>query len=244
MEEGAIARYLGVVARRLRVSPATRAAIVEELREHLEERADTLEAAGAARGEAERLAVAAFGRPEKLCRQLTLAHASPWKLSHLVGVAALGAATAWGLWLLGTFPIIYQMLTGPNRAIPALPMREVLREAFVTSTPLSQGAFYAFLSVGWPWLLALLALYLVPPILWGARVRRWWAPGLAYGLGTWLSMPWIALPVAWQNPQDGFQAEARLIAAAVPLALLASALGWVWSSRASQPAVSVEDLPA
>src|SRR5271165_6822766 len=69
----------------------------------------------------------------------------------------------------------------PMRAIPTL----------LQSSPFGFDAFFAYLTLGWLWLLPFLVLYLVLPFVWGRRAQHWWVPGLAYGLGTWLSAPWF-----------------------------------------------------
>jgi hypothetical protein len=107
------------------------------------------------------------------------------------------------------------VLTPPETAFHALTL----------STPLGGEAFLAYLTLGWAWLVPLLALYLMPPFTWGRRAARWWAPGLAYGVGTWLAAPWFVAYWFRFDRNWGLEAEARLILLAVPLALLASGAG-------------------
>jgi len=96
------------------------------------------------------------------------------------------------------------------------------------STPVASGAFYAYLTLGWVWVTPLLLVYALTPFLWGRRARQWWAPGLAYGLGSWLAIPWGVPYFFWGTGDWAFQAEAGIVLLALPLALAASRAGWLW----------------
>ncbi|MBF6591430.1 MAG: hypothetical protein IVW57_13010 [Ktedonobacterales bacterium] len=228
--ERSINDYLARLARQLVVERAERAEILEEVRAHLEEHAASLTAHGRARALAEREAVAAFGRPGPLSRQLVVTHARSWTVRRFVAGMLQGGASAWAIWILGTVLVseaYTRLVTSPGGTPAPLPFPDALTQ----STPLSQGAFYAFYSSGWLWLLPLVALFLVPPFLWGRRAWHWWAPGLAYGLGAWLAIPWFILPVLDATPDWGWQAQAHMVLAALPLALLASGAGYLWQRR-------------
>jgi hypothetical protein len=168
-----------------------------------------------------------------------------------------GAVVAWAVWLVVTVPamIYYQTVLYPVYQCPPLPPNwtpPVSRYCYppgapgmhllpvwptptlLDSIPGAGNAFYAYLTFGWLWLLPLLVLYLVLPFLWGRRAQRWWVPGLAYGMGTWLSAPWFVFElfsIMWGMWQ--YSAEARIIALALPLALVASFAGRCWRERSA-----------
>ena len=226
-----IEEYISELARRLHLPVAERDAALVEARGHLEERAAAVRESGLPEEQAERQAVRAFGNVRAISRQMVAAHPGAWgPLRWTVGLVT-GAAVTWVLWVAGTVPAIEYyfalhpvFLVDPQGRLHSLHMSPM--RTLVVSSPLSSGAFQAYLTLGWLWLLPLLALYLVVPFRWGYRARRWWAPGLAYGLGAWLSAPWFAIALA--SSDWAFSAEGRIMSLALPLALLASFVGWRW----------------
>jgi hypothetical protein len=220
---------------------------LQEVRAHLEELAATYMAAGADELAAQQRATQTFGDVRLLGRRLSAGHLTRWGAWRWAGGIVFGALLSWAIWTAGTLPamasyfVVYPMTPAPPSPLPP-PLAAALH-VLILSTPLTNQAFYGYLALGWAWVLPLLLLYAVTPFLWGQRARNWWAPGLAFGLGTWLSMPWfiLALPFFQFDTGDwAFAAEARIIFVALPLALLASFAGWLWrqwrGSRQAAPA--------
>lgn len=231
-----IETYISRLASRLHLPAAERDALLAEVHGHLDERAAALRNSGLAAEQAERQAVQAFGDVRDISRQLGAAHPQTWEpLRWIVGLVT-GAAVTWVLWLAGTVPAMAYYFTlhplflgdphGQSHPLHVSPL-----QILVASSPVSSGAFQAYLTLGWLWLLSLLALYLVVPFLWGRGARRWWTPGLAYGLGAWLSAPWFVIGLI--SADWAFSAEGRIIALALPLALLASFAGWSGRQRSA-----------
>jgi hypothetical protein len=227
-----IGEYIAQLTRQLHLPAAERDEVLAEVRGHLEERAAALRAAdtGLSEEQAERQAVHAFGSVSDISRQLRAAHPRAWGPSRWAAGLVAGAVVTWVLWLAGTAPALaYYFTLYPVYLVDPHGQRHLLSmspiQTLIQSSPLASGAFYAYLAFGWLWLLPLLALYLVVPFVWGRRARRWWMPGLAYGLGTWLSAPWFALEVV-RTSDWAFSAEGRILALALPLALVASYAGW------------------
>lgn len=223
--------YLSALARRLTMPKAERGAALTEVRAHLEERAASLQATGMPDDEAQRQAVRAFGGVRRMSRRLNAVHPQRWGVTRWIGSIVIGAAVTWALWLAGTLPAMVAYFTRypVTSATPPPPAIDQLVHAIVQASPIGGDAFAAYLTFGWLWLIPLLALYLVIPALWGRRAERWWAPGLAYGLGAWLSVPWFVLEVV--SADWGWSAEGRIIALALPLSLVASYIGWRWRPR-------------
>ena len=245
--------YLTQLARRLHLPAAERDQVLAEVRGHLEERAGALHEAGVSEEHAEHQAMRAFGPVSRISRLLRASHPIAWgKRRWIVGMLT-GAGVTWTLWLVSTVPVmiyystvlhpVYQCQGLPaNWTAPlshycypgspyAHPMTPNWIALLLDSIPGAGNAFYAYLTFGWLWVLPFLALYLVLPFLWGRRAQRWWVPGLAYGLGTWLSAPWFVFELfstMWQ-----YSAEGRIIAFALPLALGASFVGWWWRERSA-----------
>ena len=223
--------YIAQLARRLHLPAAERDAVLAEVREHLQERAGAARESGISEEQAERQAVQAFGTVRRIGRQLRAAHPQPWgPWRWIVGLVA-GAVVTWALWLAGTVPatVYYYTLYPLYLLDPHGRLDPVYMSPFhtvVESSPIASGAFEAYLTLGWLWLVPFLALYLVLPFFWGRHARRWWVPGLVYGLGTWLSVPWFVLELL--STDWAFSAEGRIIALALPLALAASFAGWRW----------------
>ncbi len=242
--ESPIEVYLQALGRRLHILAAERAVVLEEMRAHLEERAAHLHAAGMERVTAERAAVTAFGDVRVLARRLNNTHAQVWGAGRFARGLVLGALATWAIWTLGVYPLLAQqtiaILSDSTTPIsPTLPI-----SVLIQSTPVADGGFWVFQQAGWPWLLPLLVVFCATPFVWGMRARRWWAPGLAYGLGAWLAVSWfiVILVVTLVQPtlDVPFQAEAQLALLAVPLALLAAGLGHAlrWRGRAARVATA------
>lgn len=229
-----IDRYIGQLATRLDVSDDERGAMLQEVRAHLEELAAGFAAEGVAEAEAQHRAVETFGDVRRLGRRLSAARLISWSKVRWARGVALGALLSWLIWTVGTFPVmlyyqtLYPMYDGrPGGAFTLVPIDPW--HTLMQSTPPSGDAFFAYLTAGWAWLIPLILLWLALPFAWGLRARHWWAPGLAYGLGVWLSMPWGLFLWALPGASDwGFQAEAGMIIAALPLALLAALAGCAW----------------
>lgn len=235
-----IDRYIGQLATRLEVSDEERGVALQEVRAHLEELAASFMTGGVDEAEAQRRAVATFGDVRRLGRRLSAAQLITWNKARWARGIALGALLSWAIWTLGTFPLnlyyqtLYPMYTGSlggaMTLIPIDPWR-----TFWLSTPPTSGAIFAYYTAGWLWLIPLILLYMMLPFIWGRRARRWWAPGLAYGLGVWLSMPWALFLWALPGASDvGFRAEAGIVIAALPLAVLAALAGHLWQERRSE----------
>jgi hypothetical protein len=219
-----IAAYLMELHCNLPVEAAERGDILEEVGAHLEERAATLAAEGVDAEEAERRAIEEFGPASRVGRGLADAHPTIWGASRWIRGTALGLALTWVLWVGGTWPAAAHDIA-VHQIGPVLTPSETAFHALTLSTPLGAEAFFAYLTLGWAWLGPLLILYAMTPFAWGRRAARWWAPGLAYGLGTWLAAPWFVAYWFRFDSTWGLEAEARLILLAVPLALLASGAG-------------------
>jgi hypothetical protein len=236
-EQQAIDRYMAQLARQLDLPAAERDATLLEIRSHLEELAAAHVAEGASEAEAQRQAITAFGDVRRVGRQFSTGRLIQWGRQRWVVGVITGALLTWVIWTAGTFPVQeYYFTVSPVIILgsPAPSFADTLH-TLMQSTPLTGGAFYAYLTAGWAWLLPLLLLYMLVPFLWGRRALRWWAPGLAYGLGTWLSAPWALLyPFLWNTGDWGFTAEAWMIFLALPLALLASLAGVAWQQWREQ----------
>lgn len=241
-EQDPIERYLAELAGWLTMSPEERDATLEEFRAHLWEQADVARADGATEAEAQRLAVERFGDAKSLGQRLSRMTGTLWGWRRSLGGVAVGAALTWAIWIAWTLPalIAYYQLQPTNAISPdgtpvPTPNPFILAFGYLSqSSPLDDGAFYAFLHFGFAWLLPPLLLYAVAPFWWGGRAERWWAPGLAYGLGTWLAVPWFAFFFFRFDNIWGVEAESRVVLLALPLALLAGGAGYLWRKPARQ----------
>ena len=235
--------YLTQLARRLHLPPAERDQVLAEVRGHLEDRAAALQETGISPEQAERQAVQAFGPVRRISRELRASHPPAWGKRRWIMGLVTGAIATWVLWLVGTVPVtiyyftvlypVYQCQGQPATCSPSSPEAHLVLlspiSTLIQSSPLGSMAFAAYLTLGWLWILPFLVLYLVLPFLWGRRAQHGWVPGLAYGLGTWLSVPWFVLELV--SSDWAFSAEGRIIALALPLALVASRAGWLWRER-------------
>lgn len=229
--------YITQLARHLHLPPVERDQVLAEVRGHLEERAGALQEKGLSPEQAERQAVQAFGPVRRISRDLRASHPTAWGQRRWIAGIATGAIATWALWLVGTVPvtIYYFKVLYPTYECPApvacYPVYPSPDSTLILSSPLGPMAFSAYLTLGWLWVSPLLVLYLIPPFVWGRRAQHWWMPGLAYGLGTWLSAPWFVLE--FFSTDSASSAEGRIIALALPLALLASFVGWLWRERSA-----------
>ncbi|HEX5570445.1 MAG TPA: hypothetical protein VFX31_03605, partial [Ktedonobacterales bacterium] len=204
---------------------------------------------GATEAEAQHRAVKTFGDVRTLGRRLSAARLITWNKGRWARGVALGALLSWLIWTAGTFPLnlyyqtLYPIYTrGPGGTLTLIPIDPW--STFWLSTPPTSGAIFAYYTAGWAWVVPLVLLFMALPFAWGRRARHWWAPGLAYGLGVWLSMPWALFLWALPGASDaGFRAEAGMVIAALPLALLASLAGCIWRERRSH-GVSVQQAVA
>jgi len=224
-----IERYVIELARRLPLDAAETAAIVEEVRAHLEEAAAHALEDGMDCLAAEEQAVAAFGLPDALARQLASTHPARWRVRHVLGAGLLGGVVVWVLWTATAYPLVVNNVLGQLAYNSSWPDKTGLPlHLLVLSTPLSLVSVGEL--TGQHWLLLVLLLYLVLPYVWGLRARRWWLPGLAYGLGAVLLNP-VTYGVFFQlsTPEIPWLLTMSMLAlAGLPLAVLASGLGAGW----------------
>jgi hypothetical protein len=182
--------------------------------------------------------------------ELQAAHPVAWgKRRWTVGMVT-GAGVTWALWLVGTVPVMmYEVYTIDLSGAP--PIHLLLWQSLLNSLLSLPAVFQAFHWLGWLgwlWALSFLFLYLVLPFRWGSRAQHWWAPGLAYGLGTWLlAVLEFVLTVRLMAERS---AESEMVSAlmeaiipylgisyagmsalALTIALVASFLGWLWRER-------------
>jgi HAAS domain-containing protein len=222
----AIETYLADIARRLAAQPETRDALIEETRSHLEEAAAQRMAQGASAETAKEQAVAAFGTPSVVAARLNTVHGVDWDRRRMLWGALVGALSVWIVWTLLTFPLLVQLaaqsaLLGDDTSPAAL---------LFSATPLAFGLFKVMEHDGL-WVIApLLLLIGATPFVWGRRARQPWRPGLAYGVGVIVGMPWLLPAIPYQMQWSaGSPAALLLIIGAVwalaPYAALASWLG-------------------
>ena len=247
--EHPIDAYIIQLAQRLHLPDAERDQVLTEVRGHLEERAGALHETGISEQQAERQAVHAFGPVRRIRRELQASHPIAWGKRHWIVGMVTGAGVACALWLVATVPVMtyyfYAQLQSGSPPIPTMLWHMAI------SSLLADYPLYLLLGwLGWLWALPFLVLYLVLPFVWGRRAQHWWVPGLAYGLGTWLpAVPelvfvtvtlmmkfadvgillgpaaWMPLPYVLGTSYVGFSALA------LPLALVASFVGWLWRER-------------
>ncbi len=239
-EHDPIERYLAELAGSLTMRPEERDATLEEIRAHLREQADAARAEGATEDEAQRLTVERFGDAKSIGQRLSRMSGTRWGWRRSLGGVAVGAALTWAIWIAWTLPayIIYFQIHQVNTVYSAGATHpnliDVALHNFIQSSPLTTFPFFAYLQFGWAWLLPPLLLFAVAPFLWGARAERWWAPGLAYGLGAWLAVPWFVFFFFRFDGNWDTEAVARVVLLALPLALLASGVGYLWRRPARQ----------
>jgi hypothetical protein len=163
--EHPIDAYISQLARRLHLPAAERDQVLDEVREHLKERAGALHETGVSEGHAERQAVQAFGAVSRISRELRASHPIPWGKWRWIVAIVTGAVVTWTLWLLGTTPVtVYnyardptyqcppppQPLTPPlsSYCYPGSPVAHVvplsLTSTLIQSSPLGSNAFSRF----------------------------------------------------------------------------------------------------
>lgn len=112
-----IDHYLQSLGAKLDLSATERAAILEETRAHLEEKAAVLQAAGQTPQEAEQAAVNSFGLANIVARRMNGAHLMRWGWRRWLGGIGLGALLMWVMWVvwwLVAFPIIIRLVYASN----------------------------------------------------------------------------------------------------------------------------------
>jgi hypothetical protein len=221
--------YLARLAAEMTVDAAARDAILEEVRGHLEEAAARLGAGGSDTAAAEAQAIAAFGSPHRVGMRLNAVHPTDWSGRRLVLGVLWGVAVVWVLWTLLTYPLlVYFAINQPQTSeFGALDPATMLFDA----TPLAFGLFRV-LTYGSPLiLLPFLLLYGSVPFVWGRRARQGWKPGLAFGLGVVVGLPWLLPGVVyhWDSANAAGSLLSLLMVGGiwllVPFAMLASWLG-------------------
>jgi hypothetical protein len=219
-----IERYIVNLSRYLPVADVECAAIVEEVRTHIEEKAMGYVESGMDRVAAEQEALKAFGKPQVLAKQLSSIHPTHWGIRRFLKAALIGWLISWCLWTATAFPLLVDNAIKqfqPGNDILSSPLRLLF-----LSTPISEVGVSFLLH---PWLLPILLLYLAMPFLWGTSTHRWWVPGLAYGLGTVTTQPgsYVFLRNI-ADPSSAFPTLSILLLATLPLAVLAAGLGYAW----------------
>ena len=87
---------------------------------------------------AEEQAVATFGAPRALVRQLASAHPMRWRVPRLVGAGFLGGAVVWGLWMATMYPLVVNTSLSQLASNPSWPASTDLPlHLLLLSTPLS-----------------------------------------------------------------------------------------------------------
>lgn len=232
-----IGRYLDELAHGLDLPDQARDEVLEELRAHLEEQAAALQG-GIADPEAARdAAVRGFGSARVVARDLSRAYAVRWGLLRFARAVGVGIAATWAIWTLGTFPVLANYFAANawrENPAPYMSAWDAIHSVLIQSTPLTAGASDAYYSAGWLWLVPLALIWLALPFSWALRTRRWWLPGLAYGLGGWIAVPWFVMYIIPSPDQIGdwpVLDASRLVLAMLPFALLASFVAYVWQER-------------
>ena len=238
---GAIDTFLADLARRLSAPPVVRDALIEETRSHLEEAATQRMAQGASAETAEEQAVAAFGTPSVVAARLNLVHGVDWDWRRMLRGALTGALCNWVLWTLFTYPLLVQLAAqSVTMSVEKTPVALLF-----SATPLAYGLFIVVEHDGL-WALALFLLFTgVIPFAWGRRARQPGRPGLAYGLGVIVGMPWLlaAIPVQWQWSAQSPLSLLLIIGAVWALAPYAALASWVGGRSARFAASRAQHRP-
>ena len=225
-----IAGYLAQLARRLTVDATTRTAILEEVRGHLEASLAQQEQTGVTRASAEPRAIAAFGPVEQVAGRFNAVHPVHWEPRRMIAGTAQGVVALWLLWTLLTFPLLAQQALDQDRlgaGMLATPLDPA--SLLFSATPLAFGLFYVLAAnpVSAALLLGtFLLLFAALPFVWGARARRGWLTGLAFGLGVIVGFPWLlpAVVVRWSE----MSAPSLLFSVLAIWLLLPYAIGASW----------------
>lgn len=240
--EHPIERYLNDLSRHLTGSEIERAALLEEVRGHLEEKATSYSAQGMDGQVAEQEAVKTFGSARHLARQLAAIQPAYWGVKRFLLTMLLGAVVAWGLWTATAFPLVANnfMIDLPRQiSSPPSPLR-----LLIFSIPLNGMSLYEL----WfhSWVLPVLLLYFVPAFLWGKSARRWWLPGLAYGLGALITSPWPYYSLLFSHdPQVyDFHTASVLVLLSLPLSIAVAGLGALWQRAQGRVIIKAHPLLA
>lgn len=240
-------RYIAELARSLAVDAPTKAATLEEVRAHLEEKTAAYVAEGMERDAAEERAVSEFGAPEVIGRSLSVTHPTRWRQAlAIAGQALLGFTVGPILWLVCGFPFVLWYANAQHAIIPGRPdLPTALLEAL---SPQTGWAVDGVVFGGWAQLVILALAYSILPFSWGMHARDWWKPGLAYGLGLAGFFAWVTIPTWFIDSQflphmQPYAGLSFIAVASLPLALLAAWLGSRWSALRRQPLTSVSHAP-
>lgn len=241
-----IADYLAQLARHLTTDDAQRDAILSEVHAHLDEAVARATATGVPKPEAEAQAVVAFGRIRSVAHRLNAVHPVAWNRARVLRGVAWGVVVTWLVWTLVTYPVL-AYLTVTRGYVPGNPpgiFQPLWLDLLFYASPPAFGGVWALRTAPALWLVPLVLLYGAVPFVWGIRARRWWLPGVAFGLGGVLAFPWIVVAwlASWQwqlfdwtpGLSIGSQVSQLHVFAAlwlfVPVALVASGLGAVVSA--------------
>lgn len=238
-----VERYLSDLRRHLTGSESERAALLEEVRGHLEEKAAGYSAQGMDGQAAEQEAVKTFGSARHLARQLAAVQPAQWGVKRFLLTMLLGAIVAWGLWTATAFALIVNGLIIPlsEKEISSPPP---LLHLLLLSIPPSTVSF----SELWfhSWVLPVVLLYFVPAFLWGKSARRWWLPGLAYGLGAVITnpLPYFGLFFTYYAETFEYHTAAVMVFLVLPLTVAVAGLGALWQRAQGRMIVKAHPLLA
>lgn len=238
-----IERYLSDLRHHLTGSGSERAALLEEVRGHLEEKAAGYSAQGMDGRVAEQEAVKTFGSARHLARQLAAVQPAHWGVKRFLYAMLLGAIVAWGLWTATAFPLVtnISMIDLSERVVSSPPS---LLHLLILSTPLSTVSFGEL----WfhSWVLPVVLLYFVPAFLWGKSARRWWLPGLVYGLGAVIThpLPYFGLFFTYYAETFEYHTAAVMVLLVLPLTIAVAGLGALWQRVQGRIIIKVHPLLA
>lgn len=148
-------------------------------------------------------------------------------IRRFLSTMLLGAIVAWGLWTATAFPLVtnISMIDLSERVVSSPPS---LLHLLILSTPLSTVSFGEL----WfhSWVLPVVLLYFVPAFLWGKSARRWWLPGLAYGLGAVITnpLPYFGLAFTYYAETFEYHTAAVMVLLVLPLSIAVAGLGALW----------------
>ncbi|HET8906777.1 MAG TPA: permease prefix domain 1-containing protein [Ktedonobacterales bacterium] len=204
--------YIAALAARLTVTPEAQATILEEIGGHLQDAAAAEQARGVPANEAEGRAVAAFGAVKETARSLNATLPVDWDLRRMAQGLLLGALSIWFTWTLVTFPFLVQMAIEHHLdTVATLPGSLIF-----SASPLSFGLFYTLREGPWAALL-IVALFGAIAFVLGSRASQGWRAGLAFGLGVFVSMPFLFLTFVFHDREILPQ---QMLPAIVPIWLL------------------------
>ncbi len=182
--------------------------------------------------------------------RLNAVHPTDWSGRRLVLGVLWGVAAVWVLWTLLTYPLlVYFAIHQPHTSEFGAPDPAAM---LFDATPLAFGLFRVLIYGSPLVLLPFLLLYGSVPFVWGRRARQGWKPGLAFGLGVVVGLPWLlpGMVYHWDSANAAGSFVTLLMVGGVwllvPFAILASWLGQrtahvrigrtaiAWSLRAAQ----------